>query len=202
MKAPVTSLACFTSPNEMILCPCNRVGDRDTDRMNQPAGLLSEYYGRRPVRIVCAHFPTPRGCAHGSPAECSSLPWQAASRRLQENKQPIITTSNHSITSCGSAIQKTQSPWLPCCQETVQVGLDDVSEKTEMDRGKRDCTDEGQSAPYLKIQLQVVNSILVLFTKLQPLTVNHHSPSSFCCWKHLSQRCWPFFKGTVYIQWF
>lgn len=56
MKAPVTFQACFTFPNEMILCPCNRVGDGDTDRMNQPAGLLSEYYGRRPGHIVCAHF--------------------------------------------------------------------------------------------------------------------------------------------------
>lgn len=62
MKAPVTFL---TFPNQMILCPCDWVGDRDV--MNKLAGLLSE---QRPGHIVCAH---------AAPAERSSLPWQAAS---------------------------------------------------------------------------------------------------------------------------
>lgn len=50
MKVPVTFL---TFPNQMILCPCDWVGDRDT--MNKLAGLLSE---QRPGHIVCARFQT------------------------------------------------------------------------------------------------------------------------------------------------
>lgn len=56
MKAPVTFLTCFTLPNEMTSCPCDRVGDRQRDTMNKPASLLSEYYGQRPGHIVCARF--------------------------------------------------------------------------------------------------------------------------------------------------
>lgn len=71
MKAPVTFL---TFPNEMILCPCDWVGDRDRNTIFKPAGLLSEYYGQRPHAHCVCTFPNARGCAHGAPAECSSLP--------------------------------------------------------------------------------------------------------------------------------
>lgn len=135
MKAPVTFL---TSPNEMILCPCDWVGDRDRDTMNKPAGLLSIMDTSLGVmHIVCARF-QPQGAVHTelllNVLRC--LDKQPASNP-QENKQPIITPSNRGITSCRSTIQKAWSPWLPCCQETVWVGQVDVSEMTETGRGNR-----------------------------------------------------------------
>ncbi|CAB1437058.1 unnamed protein product [Pleuronectes platessa] len=104
--------------------------------MNKPAGFFSECYGQRPGHNVCAGFQPQERLRHMEllltvPRHLDKLP----AKRLQGNKQPIITPSNHRITSCLLVIQKSQSPWLPCCQETVRVGRVDVSEMTELDRG-------------------------------------------------------------------
>lgn len=88
---------------------------------------ISFWNKQRPGHIVCARLQTQEAVHMRLLLNIlRSLDKQPVASR----KQPIITPSNRSITSCRSVIQRTESPWLPCCQETVRVGRVDVSEMT------------------------------------------------------------------------